>query len=512
MSFFRPNRTMTVRPPAIAGTFYDGNPETLRRGVQADLERARSARPAGVSVPKAIIAPHAGHVYSGALAARAYVRLESARDHLRRIVLIGPSHRVGFDGIALSGAESWQTPLGTVPVDLTWAEDRLGQHADVSVLDQAHAQEHCLEVHLPYLQALLGPFTLVPLIVGRVSTAAVARVLDALWDDPDTVFIISSDLSHFLDYEACKARDNATAAAIESMQPGVIGPEDACGSRPVNGLLTLARQRGLGVERIGVCNSGDTAGPKDRVVGYGAWAFHDPPTGRERGGGTCDDASEQTHPVQATERLIRDHQALLVRLAKGGVEHAVRQDTPPIVQLEAVPSDLRAPGAAFVTLTTADGTLRGCIGSLSARRPLAQDVAEHAFNAARRDGRFSPVTGDELPALHLSVSVLTPPTPLPFRDRDDLLAKMRPGVDGLILEDKGQRGVFLPQVWEQLPEPRVFLTHLLRKAGLPETHWSDGVRLWCFETRGVKATPWSSAAHSDRDSKTPEAVRPSCGR
>lgn len=492
MSFFRSPRTMSVRPPAIAGTFYDGNPESLRRGVSADLERGRAARPADAPVPKAIIAPHAGHVYSGALAARAYTLLEPARDTIRRVVLVGPSHRVAFDGVALSGAESWRTPLGPVPVDLAWAQDRLSQHTEVCILDQAHAQEHCLEVHLPYLQALLAPFSLVPLIVGRVSTDAVARMLDALWDNDETAIIISSDLSHFLDYEACRARDGATAAAIESLQPDVIGPEDACGSRPVNGLLTLARRRGLRVERIGLCNSGDTAGSRDRVVGYGAWAFHDA-IGPRAQAGTRGATINEIDPAQATERLVRDHQALLVRLAKGGVERAVRQDTPPRVQLEAVPPDLRADGAAFVTLTGAGGGLRGCIGSLAARRPLAQDVAEHGFNAARHDGRFSPVTQDELPTLRVSVSVLTPPVPLPFRDRDDLLRRMRPGIDGLILEDQGQRGVFLPQVWDQLPEPRLFLIQLLRKAGFPETHWSEGVRLWRFETRGVKAAPWSPA-------------------
>jgi len=480
-------RTTTVRPPAIAGTFYDGNAESLRRSIRADLARARAERPAGSRVPKSIIAPHAGHVYSGALAARAYVLLEPARDRIRRVVLIGPSHRVGFEGIALSGASAWRTPLGEIPVDQEWTRARLEGRSGVGVLDQAHTQEHCLEVHLPYLQETLGDFALVPLIAGQVSGEAVAGALEALWGGPETAIVISSDLSHFLDYQACQTRDAHTAAAIEALRPGVIGPEDACGCRAVNGLLTLASRRGLRVERVGLCNSGDTAGSHDRVVGYGAWAFHEPDTTGS------DDSSDD--PAQVTERLVRANEDGLITLARLGIEHAVDHNAPPQVDPAAVPEALRADGAAFVTLTRADGSLRGCIGSLEARRPLAQDVAEHGFNAARRDSRFRPVTRDELPGLTVSVSVLTPAIPLPFTDQTDLLGKMRPGVDGLILEDRGRRGLFLPQVWEQLPEPTQFLAHLLRKAGLPETHWSDGVRIWRFETRGVKAAPWAHPNH-----------------
>jgi len=489
MIVVQPPRSLSIRPPALAGTFYDADPDVLRRRVQTDLDRARAARDHAAPIPKAIIAPHAGHVYSGPLAATAYVRLEPARDRIRRIVLIGPSHRVAFDGVALSGAQAWQTPLGKVPLDLAWAIDRLGQEDDVGILDQAHAQEHCLEVHLPYLQALFDRFSLIPLIAGRTRTETVARVLNALWNGPETAIIISSDLSHFLDYTACQVRDAETAAVIEALRPDVIGPDNACGSRAINGLLALARQRRLGVERIGLCTSGDTAGSRDRVVGYGAWAFHETSDADTRD--RADDAVvSTTDPVAATEQLVRDNGDALVRLAKSGVERAVQRTAPPRVKLDTLSPALRADGAAFVTLTRANGDLRGCIGSLEARRPLAQDVAEHGFNAACRDGRFSPVTQEDLPGLTLSVSVLTPAVPLPFADRDDLLRKMRPGIDGLILEDKGKRGLFLPQVWEQLPTPSVFLAHLLRKSGLPDTHWSNSLRVWRFETRGLKAAPW----------------------
>jgi len=471
----------TIRPPAVAGSFYTDDADALRRSVVALLDQGRALRSADAPVPKAIIAPHAGHVYSGAIAARAYALLEPARDRIRRVVMIGPGHRVPVQGLALSGATAWRTPLGDVPLDQGWARERLAGIEGVGVLDQAHAAEHSLEVHVPFLQMALGEVSLVPLVAGRAAPDLVARVLEALWGGPETVLLISSDLSHFLDYESCRRKDAATAAAIEALDPTPIGPQEACGCTAVNGLLTLARRRGLQIERLDLRNSGDTAGTRDRVVGYGAWAVHE----------ASAKIAKVADPMAATAALVSAHGDDLTRLAAAGVEHGVHHSQPPRVDLASVPEPLRAWGAAFVTLTrAADDALRGCIGSVEARRPLVQDVADHGFNAGFRDSRFPPVRASELPGLRVSVSVLTPPVPLPFTDRDDLLGQMRPGIDGLILEDAGRRGLFLPQVWTQVPAPEAFLSHLLRKAGLPETHWSDSVRIWRFETRGVKATPW----------------------
>ncbi|KAA5606418.1 AmmeMemoRadiSam system protein B [Roseospira marina] len=490
----------TIRPPAVAGTFYADDPDALRQSVTALVDAARRGRAHNAPVPKAIIAPHAGHVYSGAVAAQAYVRLEPARDRLRRIVLVGPTHRVPVAGLALSGAAAWHTPLGDIRLDQAWARARLERLADVTVYDKAHAAEHSLEVHLPFLQCVLDAVALVPLVIGRCDPAQAARALDALWGGPETAVVISSDLSHFLDYETCQRKDAGTAAAIESLDPTAIGPHEACGCAAVNGLLALARQRGLRVDRLDVRNSGDTAGSRDRVVGYGAWAFHetDPPkqgAGHIAAGAASGEvAANADDPVAATEALVREHGAELLRLAATSLEHGTLYGRPRPVDLTHEPPPLQAPGAAFVTLTRAqDDALRGCIGSVEARRPLARDVAEHGFNAGFRDSRFPPVDHDELAGLRLSVSVLTPPMPMPVTDRDDLLARMQPGVDGLILEDQGRRGVFLPQVWEQLPTPEAFLTHLMRKAGLPDTHWSTTIRIARFETRGIKAVPWATA-------------------
>jgi len=192
-----------------------------------------------------------------------------------RVVLFGPSHFVGFDGLAASSAEDWQTPLGTVPVDRPMVE-RLIKAKLIGVLDAAHAQEHSLEVHLPFLQVALDEFALVPIVAGDASPQAVVALLDAVWAGPETLIVVSTDLSHYLDYRSCQATDRQTAAAIERFDPRGLGPESACGRVPVRGLLTAAKRRGMSIVRLDLHNSGDTAGPHDRVVGYGSWALFEP--------------------------------------------------------------------------------------------------------------------------------------------------------------------------------------------------------------------------------------------
>lgn len=255
-----------VRTPAVAGLFYPANSRELRAMVSRFLADAPRVDPA----PKAIIAPHAGYVYSGSIAASAYARLASARGTIRRVVLLGPAHRVGFRGLALSSAESFLTPLGTVAVDQE-AIALIRALPQVHVLDQAHAQEHSLEVHLPFLQEALGSFSLVPLVVGDAEPEEVAEVLERLWGGRETLVVISSDLSHYHDYVTAQAMDRATSRAIENLRPEDIGYDDACGRNPVRGLLLVARRHGLHAKTIDLRNSGDTAGARDQVVGYGAY-------------------------------------------------------------------------------------------------------------------------------------------------------------------------------------------------------------------------------------------------
>jgi AmmeMemoRadiSam system protein B len=257
-----------VRPPAFAGTFYPGDADELRQLVEICLAGACCLR-SGES-PKALVVPHAGYIYSGPVAGSGYLFLQRDRDVIRRVVLLGPSHRVAFEGLAVSEANAFATPLGEIPVDEE-AVDEILALPQVRVMEAAHAREHSLEVHLPFLQMALANFKLVPLVVGDASEEDVSGVLEKLWGGPETRIVISSDLSHFHDYIHARRLDAETAARIGKLQP--VAPGQACGALPLNGLLCSARKHHLSAHTIDLRNSGDTAGDHSRVVGYGAFTF-----------------------------------------------------------------------------------------------------------------------------------------------------------------------------------------------------------------------------------------------
>jgi MEMO1 family protein len=259
-----------LRPPAVAGMFYPSDAGPLRAALRRCFVDAVAPRH-GACVPLAIVVPHAGYVYSGPVAASAYLRVQPARTTIRRVLLLGPSHRVPLSGLALSSADAWVTPLGEVPLD-TAVTSALGAFPFVGVSDVAHAPEHSLEVQVPFLQTVLADFSLVPMVVGDASADEVAAVIEALWS-PDTLVVVSTDLSHYHRYADAARLDARTAAAIAALRPDDIRPDDACGARPLRGLLTTAERRHLSIEQLDLRNSGDTAGDKERVVGYGAFAL-----------------------------------------------------------------------------------------------------------------------------------------------------------------------------------------------------------------------------------------------
>lgn len=259
-----------IRQPAVAGLFYPAEPQALRREVDGLLAAVPAAN---AEPPKAVIVPHAGYPYSGPIAAVAYARFRPFKDHIRRVVVLGPSHRLMFHGLALPNATEFSTPLGTVRVD-QGAVAEIKVLPQVQVMDRAHDTEHSLEVQLPFLQRVLDEFTLVPLAVGEAGPEEVAAVLEILWGGEETLIVISSDLSHYHDYLTARRIDMATTARIEALQYESVGYEDACGRDPINGLLYLARRRGLKATTLDLRNSGDTSGDRRRVVGYGAYAFH----------------------------------------------------------------------------------------------------------------------------------------------------------------------------------------------------------------------------------------------
>jgi AmmeMemoRadiSam system protein B/AmmeMemoRadiSam system protein A len=436
-----------IRPAAVAGTFYPGELGMLARDLEALLGAARARTPSEAPVPKAIIAPHAGYIYSGAIAASAYARVALAAGRIRRVILLGPAHRVPVIGLASPGVAAFETPLGAVPVDEV-ALAALSGLNQVAPSRDAHALEHSLEVHLPFLQTVLGKFSVVPLVVGRAGPEEVAQVLERLWGGEETLLVVSSDLSHYLDYARAQAKDRETARAILNREP-TLDPYQACGAAPVNGLLLAASRRGLVPELLDLRNSGDTAGDRSRVVGYASFAF------LPQAHGATDDPGEVLIPI--------------ARSAIGGILGLGFQ-TPEHHAF------LHEQGACFVTLTR-HGNLRGCIGTLQAHRRLLDDVKANAKAAAFLDPRFAPLTATELKSTLIEVSLLSPSEPLSFASEEEAIAALRPGIDGVVLQYEQQRGTFLPQVWEQLAEPRDFLAHLKRKAGLSPDFWADGVQL-----------------------------------
>ncbi|MCA0435768.1 MAG: AmmeMemoRadiSam system protein B [Actinobacteria bacterium] len=261
-----------ARPPAVAGTFYPGNARQLAAMLSELLAPARAALARDpMPAPKAVVAPHAGYVYSGSTAALAYARVESARDVVRRVVLLGPCHRLAVHGLALPGTDAFDTPLGRIPVDPA-AVATIAALPQVTTSIDAHAAEHSLEVHLPFLQTVLDRFTLLPLAVGRATPEEVAEVVDALWGGPETLIVASSDLSHYLPYQRARTVDQDSIAQLLAGK-APLDHQQACGATPVNGVMLAARRRGLEPRLLGACNSGDTAGDRDRVVGYASFAL-----------------------------------------------------------------------------------------------------------------------------------------------------------------------------------------------------------------------------------------------
>lgn len=536
--------TGAIRPPAVAGSFYPADRTTLKQLITHQLDYSREVLqqleptlPAGV--PKAVIVPHAGYMYSGTAAALAYALLERGRGSVTRAVIVGPTHRVAVRGVACSTAAAFETPLGTVPVDIAAERKALGlsvneplrsgTHARpgasapaMIVNGPTHAQEHAVEVQIPFLQTVLGPdLTIVPLNAGDATPQEAGDVLRALWGGPETVIVISSDLSHYHPHEVARALDDQTIADIAALHLP-IHPRRACGAYPINGLLDVLKGRkDMKLFELGCSTSGDDgvvalAGqPRpamrdadEPVVGYVSFAAWESKPEADAPAGADDLGESGTAHGDVLLKLARA--AIRERLH---IEHPTAADS--TASILAANPWLNESGACFVTLTEG-GRLRGCIGSLAAHRSLGKDIAAHAVDAATHDPRFNPVTAAEYPLLNVEISVLGEPEPItvnscdadsrdtgsktatlaslqsgpqtdavkrdgsnverPVRSRTELEEVLRPGKDGLILADRrGRSATFLPQVWDELPNPHDFVAHLLAKAGIrPSYDWNDG--------------------------------------
>jgi AmmeMemoRadiSam system protein B/AmmeMemoRadiSam system protein A len=447
---------MSTQPAAVAGHFYPAVPEELAAGVDGSLARATPLPLA----PKAVIAPHAGHIYSGDIAGSAYRLLSRRKGEIRRAILLGPNHRVPLRGLAISPADAWETPLGSLPVDHA-GRAALARLPFVAVTHAPFASEHSLEVHLPFVHRALGEVEILPILVGQAGADQVSAALDLVWGGAETAIIVSSDLSHFHDYATCCTRDSETAQAIERLQPGLIDPYAACGSFAIHGLLHQAQRRDLRVTAVDVRNSGDTRGGRDRVVGYGAFTFE----------------------YAEAARLDAGTRRTLLKLTRDVIGHGTAN---PGQGVRVTPKGeisrlLRAQRATFVTIRIGD-ELRGCRGSLRPERSLLADVVKNARGAAFSDPRFAPLTAEERDRINLHISILSTPRRMPVTSELDLARALRPGLDGLILKESERAGTFLPAVWESIPDPLNFVRHLQVKAGLPVGYWSDTIEAYRFTT------------------------------
>jgi MEMO1 family protein len=437
---------ISIRQPAVAGTFYPQSHAQLDNMLDEYLHIDIPE----ITPPKAIIAPHAGYIYSGPVAASVYANVAKLRTQIKRVVLLGPTHRVYVQGIALPSNSHFATPLGNVSID-TESLNTIATLPYVDYLDAAHEQEHSLEVHIPFLQKVLDDFTLIPLLVGDASPEQVAKVLAQLWGGDETLIVISSDLSHYLDYESAQKIDHDTTQLIENLDYQHIGPQQACGCMPMRGLLKLAQQKHMSIRTLDLRNSGDTAGTKDRVVGYGAYALFE------------------------NRILNKNDKNIIFEVIHKSIEHGLETGNAYIPKTENVAEHLMKKYAVFITLKL-NGQLRGCIGTTEAHLPLIEAVAQYAYAAAFSDPRFKPLTKEEYKHVDISLSILTPATPLEFENEEGLINQLRPGEDGLIIEKNNARATFLPVVWESIQSPEQFLFELKRKAGIndfdaPDSAW-----------------------------------------
>lgn len=465
-----------TREPAVAGLFYPRDKGDLTKQLDGFLAKAETV-PLGRL--RGLVCPHAGYDFSGPTAAIAYKQV-TGRD-IETVVVLAPSHYAHFKGVSVPNVESYTTPLGTIPLSPRAAE--LAKHPpfcsnpDCDVQrpvwwrraskelppfggDTPHTWEHSLEVQLPFLQKVLGESQLVPAVFCQADAEKAANTLTRVIDDK-TLVVASSDLSHHHPNHVAEQLDASCVRAICHLDVKWMQNERACGKLPVLTLMHLARQKGWKTRLLDYRNSGDTSGDRSAVVGYAAIAFYE---------GDDSVKSDETNQRE----LTADEQEYLLDLARKTLVEAVTSKRLPEVDQSQVPDRLRERGACFVTLNK-DGQLRGCIGHIFACRALYLCAMENAAKAALADRRFQPVEPDELDGIEIEVSVLTTPKCVEFDSPRGLLAKLRPGIDGVVFGIRGRRSTYLPQVWEQMPDKEEFLGQLVKKADpdLDLTAWKD---------------------------------------
>lgn len=443
-----------AKPTSAAGKFYVNNKNELLE--QLNFFAKNNSHEYGCKT-RAIIVPHAGYVYSGQLASEGFQYLEKL---VKNIFIIAPPHYVAVKNVALSSYEKWSTPLGEIEVSQEINKE-LVQKFGCEFEDNAFEEEHSVEVQVPFIQKCMQNVKIIPILAGR-SIQKITEIIDYYWDNPENAFVISSDLSHFHESKTAKKIDNITAEMIETKEVDQFNHEQACGAVGVCALTNFAKDRGFSLIRVGMVNSGDVTGDESKVVGYGSWILYE---------------------GEKSEFIKKYFSKFVIDICKTSIQAGLNKETPRLAKVAPVFDEM---GACFVTLEK-NGKLRGCIGSIIAHRPLILDLVKNAQSAAFSDPRFEPLGKNEFDDLSIDVSLLSAPEKMEFKDEADLLEQIKPFVDGIIIKDKGYQAVYLPSVWEQLPDKSLFLDSLKIKAGMPPKHFSNTFEAYRFTTEYIKS-------------------------
>ena len=448
---------MSHRNLKFAGSFFPKDPVALHHlmdGFDSALNHDLTAK---VISPIAIIAPHAGYQFSGQLAAMAYA---SCRGQMpKRVVVLSPSHRCAFDGIAVSKYQAYEVAGQVLSVDSSLRDDLL-KRGLVLQNNAAHSEEHGIETQLPFISRSFSGAQVLPLVIGKATAQAVAALIDHIVSivNENLLFVLSSDLSHFHSRDVAQKLDNRAASLIETGQYDRLEPKQACGYTAIVGFLASGMGRNTRVCRLAMADSFAVTQDANRVVGYGAWAFFAP---------DC-------------EVLPQKQRETILRVARQGTSMFLKAHRNPKIMLSSFVMPLRGYNPSFITFAHNE-RLRGCIGSLVAQAPLISDVVANSIKAATEDLRFIPLKSEkQLEKLSMKVAVLSRAIPLNFTDQDDLLSQMTPGAFGLILQFGARRATFLPMVWDSLPDRKNFLNGLKAKAGLPLNFWSKEIKVMQF--------------------------------
>lgn len=446
-----------IKRAVAAGRFYTGKTDELQQQLTFFNEENRTDYE---YTTRAVIVPHAGYYYSGQLASEGFQYLNK---NAKNIFIIAPAHYLPFHGLALSDFEQWATPIGDVFVNQEINKELIKKF-DCRYINDAYLEEHSVEVQVPFIQKNLPDAKIIPILVGSADITRVTDIINHYWKNPENAFVISSDLSHFYETKDARAIDNKTAEMIETKFMEQFNPNQACGSTGVQALVHFASQKNYSLIRVGLKNSGDVTGDTKRVVGYGSWILYEGEVG---------------------EFLKKYFSEFIIDVCRKSIWAELNNR--PMEQLACVPEVFNEKGACFVTLEI-NGELRGCIGSIIAHRPLIDDLIKNAYNSAFADSRFPPLKKDEFDDLEIDVSLLSHPVKMKFEDEKDLLSKIEPFVDGIIIKDGINQSVYLPSVWEQLPEKDLFLNSLKIKAGLNPNHFSPTFEAYKFTTEYIKSS------------------------